>query len=412
MRRLSASLLTFFALMAVVRAGPEAIVTFNELQYHPLASQTSGEWIELKNQQMVDVDLSGWRLDDGIDFVFPQGTVIKGGKYIVIAANPGAFQAATGVAAVGPFRNLLADGGETVTLKNKNGRVMDSITYNDRYPWPVAADGSGATLAKINELGATSEPRNWRASLSTGGTPADYNFIAPAGTSATATSQAGVRRYFPFEGDARDASGNNFNGALLNGAVFSNETPPGLGAGQSLDCDGIDDYAQVIDAVQPLAYTIAAWVKPDAIRAQSILVRTNVSGPNGFFSHNLRMDAEGKFQHFTSDGTGKTVAGTTIAQPGEWTHVVIVAANGGNMRLYVNGAEQGTPQTIGTLSKNGDRWMIGSSAAGLPNFDGRIDEGRDLAYGVRRRSGAGAVCRHDQAWRPGANQCCPAKVRD
>ena len=51
----------FILLPAVLRAGPEAVVTFNELAYHPVVTQTSGEWIELRNLHSVDVDLSGWR---------------------------------------------------------------------------------------------------------------------------------------------------------------------------------------------------------------------------------------------------------------------------------------------------------------------------------------------------------------
>ena len=60
-------------------AGVDSVVTFNEMQYHPTEIQAGGEWIELKNQNSVDVDLSGWRLDGGVDFVFPAGTVVPAG---------------------------------------------------------------------------------------------------------------------------------------------------------------------------------------------------------------------------------------------------------------------------------------------------------------------------------------------
>ena len=366
--------LLFALLPAVLRAGPEAVVTFNELHYHPALTQTAGEWIELRNLHSVDVDLSGWRLDGGVDFVFPQGTKILGGKYLIVAANPAAFQAATGLAALGPFANLLADGGETVTLKNKNGRTMDEVAYNDRFPWPVAADGSGATLAKIGENGASGDPRNWRASLAFGGTPGDYNFSPPAGTGVLSPSQAAVRRYFPLEGNAQDLSGNSIHGTLVNGVAFSTETPAALGAGQSLDCDGVNDYAQVLDALHPSAYTISAWVKADAIRAQSIVVRGTSGGPSFAQSHQLRMDAGGRFQHYTTTPSGKVVTGTTVAVAGQWYHVCAVAANGGTMRLYVNGVEQGTAQTVTTLGAGLDRWFIGSNGLGVTYFDGRIDD--------------------------------------
>ena len=170
-----------------------------------------------------------------------------------------------------------------MTLKNKNGRVMDEIEYNDRFPWPIAADGSGATLAKINELGATADRINWRASLSNGGTPGDYNFTPPPGAPVAVASQAGTRRYFPFEGNAQDASGNNFNGVTeRRGELSRAKRRPRLGAGQSLDCDGIDDFVQVSDPVQPAAYSISLWVKPDVIRAQNILARTDAARARPF----------------------------------------------------------------------------------------------------------------------------------
>ena len=78
-------------------AGVDSVVTFNEIHYHPADSQKAGEWMELKNQNSVDVDLSGWRLDGGVDYVFPAGTVMRGGKYLVIAANPPALMAAAGL---------------------------------------------------------------------------------------------------------------------------------------------------------------------------------------------------------------------------------------------------------------------------------------------------------------------------
>ena len=356
-------------------AGPEAVVTFNELQYHPVTPQTTGEWLEIRNQHSVDVDLTGWRIDGGIDFNFPAGTVIRGSQYLIIAASPGAFQAATGFTALGPFGGALADGGERVTLKNKNGRVMDEIDYNDRFPWPVAADGSGATLAKLDEVGASAEPRNWRASVAFGGTPGEYNFTPPSGTAQLAPSQAGVRRYFRFEGNALDSSGNNANGTLVGGVVFSNETPPLIGVGQSLDCDGVNDYVQVLDSVQAGAYTISLWIKADTIRAQSFIVRGTSGGPQFAQSHQLRMNSAGQFQHYATTPAGKVVTGTTVAQAGQWYHLCAVAGNGGMMRLYVNGVEEGTAQTVATIGTANDRWFIGSnSQGGMTYLDGRIDD--------------------------------------
>src|SRR6185369_11953918 len=94
----------------VVSARADSAVVFNEISYHPLTNEPAFEWIELHNQHAVDIDLSGWRLDGGIDFNFAEGTVLRGGGYLVVASAPAELTAATGLTNVaGPFRNRLSN---------------------------------------------------------------------------------------------------------------------------------------------------------------------------------------------------------------------------------------------------------------------------------------------------------------
>jgi hypothetical protein len=66
---------------------------------------------------------------------------------LVIAANPALL-----AGSIGPFTGQLDDGGETLRLKNLNGRIMDEVSYEDEGDWPVGADGSGATVARMTEI--------------------------------------------------------------------------------------------------------------------------------------------------------------------------------------------------------------------------------------------------------------------
>src|SRR5690349_3191975 len=66
----------------------DSTVVFNELMYNPGGIDESREWIELRNQLAVDMDLTGWRIRGGIDYDFPAGTKISADGYLVIAANP------------------------------------------------------------------------------------------------------------------------------------------------------------------------------------------------------------------------------------------------------------------------------------------------------------------------------------
>ena len=77
------------------RLALDSTVVFNEIMYNPAGADETLEWVELHNQMGVNMDLSGWRLDGGVGFPFPNGTTLARGGYLVIASNPAALQAAT-----------------------------------------------------------------------------------------------------------------------------------------------------------------------------------------------------------------------------------------------------------------------------------------------------------------------------
>ncbi|MEX0643564.1 MAG: lamin tail domain-containing protein, partial [Pirellulales bacterium] len=54
----------------------DSTVVFNELMYNPADTEETLEFIELHNQMAVDMDISGWRLDGGVNYTFPEGTIL------------------------------------------------------------------------------------------------------------------------------------------------------------------------------------------------------------------------------------------------------------------------------------------------------------------------------------------------
>src|SRR6185295_11272922 len=137
-----------------------------------------------------------------------------------------------------------------------------------------------------------------------------------------------------------------------------------------------DDYMEIMDAVSPSSYTISAWIKLDTVRSCSILVRTDGCGPGCSWSHQLRIAAGNVFEHYTYSSMGEQhLVGTTVPIAGQWYHVCGVAADGGMMRLYVNGVEQGVAQPLGALWSAGDRWELGTPSGQIPfSFDGLMDD--------------------------------------
>jgi hypothetical protein len=154
-------------------------VTFAEMLYHP-PSNGDLEWIELYNPMVLDMDLSGWSLDGGVAYTFGEGTVLAAGGFLVVAADPALLADVTGFAdAVGPYNGKLSNSGERIDLRNNGGRLIDTIAYGDDDPWPVQADGSGFSLAKINPDAASDHAENWTVSTEFGGTPGESNLLDP-----------------------------------------------------------------------------------------------------------------------------------------------------------------------------------------------------------------------------------------
>ena len=117
----------------------DSTVVFSEIMYHPPDDQGDAlEWIELHNQLAVDMDVSQWSLEGGVDYTFPDGSVVPGRGYVVVAADPAALAAATSYSdALGPFSGQLDNAGETLQLWNNDGRLMNQVEYRDGGDWPV-----------------------------------------------------------------------------------------------------------------------------------------------------------------------------------------------------------------------------------------------------------------------------------
>jgi hypothetical protein len=172
-----------------------------------------------------------------------------------------------------------------------------------------------------------------------------------------------------------DFSRNGNNGTMQDNAFINSSGK----FGKAVQLDGSGDNVSVMDAAEPNAYTLSAWVKPNDVTSVNIIVRTPTGGPTSGWSHQLRITSGSKFEHYLYDYvSGKSVTGKTTAVAGNWYHVAGVAENSGNMRLYVNGKEEGNSLTIGNLWTGGDRWYIGSNSgtggSAMGYFNGLIDE--------------------------------------
>ncbi|MDP6635436.1 MAG: lamin tail domain-containing protein [Phycisphaerae bacterium] len=155
----------------------------SEIMYNPLDPDGVGgidasalEFIEIYNSEEVANDMSRYELTGEADYVFPEGTVLAGRSYLVVASNPAAVESFYGITDVlGPYDDLLSNTGGTVRLRNQMNAVLQDIQYSDDYPWPAEADGAGYSLVMTKPDFGEDSVLAWEASDYLNGNPGTYN---------------------------------------------------------------------------------------------------------------------------------------------------------------------------------------------------------------------------------------------
>ncbi|MBI4605329.1 MAG: lamin tail domain-containing protein [Planctomycetes bacterium] len=189
-------------------APPRPRVYISEILYHPVLEQDfveNHEFVELHNAEASAVSLAGWRLAGAIDYAFPAGASIGAGEHRAVAKNKAALAAVASYglnvgSLFGDYARELDNGGEKVALIGASGQGVDSVTYDDDFPWPAGADALGAdddflpasllplsnhryrgiSLERVSFEVPSSEVANWAPSPLDGATPGRANASARA----------------------------------------------------------------------------------------------------------------------------------------------------------------------------------------------------------------------------------------
>ncbi len=156
-----------WAIFLTIPFAVEARVVINEIHYDHEPKTERGEFVELHNAGENTVNLSGWHLDGAIEYVFPTGTLIAPGKYLVIAEEPSTVASRFSINGVlGPYSGRLSNDGERLDLENPAGESVDAVDYGIGFPWPSAARGGGASMELINPDLDNDLGGSWRSSQS------------------------------------------------------------------------------------------------------------------------------------------------------------------------------------------------------------------------------------------------------
>ncbi len=168
-------------------------IVINEILYQPADRDPRHEFIELYNAGSDAQSLDGWGLVNGVNLKLPAIQLPAGG-YLVVAADERAFRERHPDVSlvVGGWTGRLANRGETITLADAAGVVMDEVRYADEgewsqrrleepdrgfrgWTWDADHDGRGMSLELVNDRLPNEAGMNWRASRLSGGTPGRVN---------------------------------------------------------------------------------------------------------------------------------------------------------------------------------------------------------------------------------------------
>lgn len=181
-------------------------LVISEIMYNPpepsgaelavSAENDDYEFIELKNVSSSAIDLTGVRFTKGVDFDFPDGTMLEAGARILAVKNITAFEARYGteLPVAGTYgTDNLSNGGEQLKLALGAGTTVRDFTYSDSAPWPTAADGAGYSLVLKNPVSLPDHAlaSSWRTSATIKGTPGSDDTIDYA-TWAAANNVTGI----------------------------------------------------------------------------------------------------------------------------------------------------------------------------------------------------------------------------
>ena len=150
----------------------------SEIFYNPPGPSEATEFIELTNTSAIaTLDLTDVKIGGVGNYQFLAGDAnlsLAPGESIIVVKNATAFAAAypgvpASVIASRPYTGSLDNGGETITLTDAGGGLIQQFTFSD--DWYPETDGDGFSLVSIDPSGDYDLPTNWRSSALSGGSP-------------------------------------------------------------------------------------------------------------------------------------------------------------------------------------------------------------------------------------------------
>ena len=312
-------------------------------------------------------------------FTIPAGTLIPARGFLVIAKNRTALLSVASYAlnpgaTLGDYTGQLDNAGGLLVLLNAAGGVVDSVGYDDRFPWPIAADALGASdnwlppallpltahqyrgvsLERVSYDLPANEVANWVPSPLDGATPGRANTVTGTPPAIVETLTAG-----PVNGQPLIRSSDE---VIVRAGLSARGTPSDVRLEYF-----VDDLERTDEA------------------------RTTVAMTGSGSNFDVRLPAQGQQQHRPlphpgqrrrQPGRGLQVLSPRPSDPHAWHAYFVspaIAASQPPYQLFVKATDWGQLWTNVNFSDTNDRRVVPESIGGTTvrcqprvSWDGRV----------------------------------------
>jgi hypothetical protein len=187
----------------------------------------------------------------------------------------------------------------------------------------------------------------------------------------------GMISYWRFDEGSGAAAGDSVggnDGTLINGPQWTT----GI-VGEALSFDGVDNRVSISDDSSlrfTSAMTLEAWINTpltaDMANGGRVFAKSDSSFSRGYA---LCVDSDGSII-FNTRGIDWSIVAHSVVTANDWNHIV-ATYDGSAKKIYVNGVEEASEGTTGSISTSNDDLWIGSphySDTTARMFNGLIDE--------------------------------------
>jgi|ETN02SMinimDraft_4_1059925.scaffolds.fasta_scaffold44913_2 hypothetical protein len=167
----------------IVDGDHSTCIVINEINYNSDDDEFNpDDWVELYNPTSETISIENWKFkDENDEHVYTIDEVISLGadEYLVLCTNSSAFSDLFPDVEnyIGDIGFGLESDGELIRLFDSNESLVDSVEYDNEYPWPTEPNGNGPTLELIHPSLDNNRAENWAASNSNNGTPGEINSV-------------------------------------------------------------------------------------------------------------------------------------------------------------------------------------------------------------------------------------------